>query len=373
MSTPTLSTTAATWLIAKREINSQVRSKSFIISSAILVIAVFALSVFVGIMSGRDAETTAVAVVPQTESVLPGTGLFDITVAEDEGTARALVADGTVDAAVVPDQSADSVLGWKLVANEEVPSSVQMATSISPPVELLSPIDADAEDDANGVNYVLAVVFGMIFMTPVMGFGSTIAQNTVVEKQTRTVELLISAVSPRALLAGKILGNSFLAITQTGAVVLAGVLGLLVTGQGEILGLLQAPVIWFVIYFVFGFVLFAAIFAASASLVSRIEDTGSVLSPVIMLAMAPYFVAILFAGNPTMMEVTSFVPFTSPVTMPVRLLAGDVALWQPLTSLLILLVTDALVIALAARIYRSSVLRTSGRVRLKEAWRGEAI
>ena len=368
MTTPTASPVHATWLVARREVLSQVRTKSFIISTVILLVAVFATTVFGGIAVSRSANATPVAVVSETEAVLAGAPMIDLHVAPDDATAVQWVEDGAVDAAVIPVTNSDAPLRYKLVALDEVPAIVTMATSISPEVELL---DQGSSDEEWGLNYIVSLVFGIIFMMAVMTFGSTIAQNTVVEKQTRTVELLVSAVSSRVLLAGKILGISLLAIGQTAAVVLAGVLGLVITGQGSLLSMLTAPMLWFVVFFIFGFVLFAAIFAASASLVSRIEDTGSVLSPVIMLVMAPYFIVILFGTNPTVMAVSSYVPFTSIVAMPVRMFMGGVAWWEPVLSLLILALSDALVIAIAARIYRSSVLRTGPRLKLKEAWAGD--
>lgn len=368
MITPHVSPTRATWLVARREIVAQLRTKSFIISTAILLIVVFAVAVFGGIMANRGQGTTQVAVVAETESVTAGNPLLETVLVESEDEALALVQDETVDAAVLPADTAESPLGYRLVALSEVPATLLASTSISPPVQLMQGKD---DSEAFWFEYIVSILFGLIFMMSVMTFGSTIAQNTVVEKQTRTVELLVSAVSSRALLAGKILGNSILAIGQTIAVVLAGVLGLAVTGRAGMLSLLTLPMIWFVAFFILGFVLFAAIFAASASLVSRIEDTGSVLSPVIMLAMAPYFVVIIFGQNPLVMAVASYVPFTSVVAMPVRLLGGGVPWWQPVLSLLILAASDFLVIIIAARIYRSSVLRTGARLKLKEAWRGD--
>lgn len=364
MTTPKISPPAAVWLVAKREITSQVRSKSFIISTVILLVAVFVLAIFAGRAVNNETQAVPVAVVEETAEVVAGNPLFEVTEATDESEAVALVESGDVKAAILPNADPQQWPGYRLIADKEVPTTLQMATTMSPEVELLNPDD----DSEFLLEYMVSLVFGVIFIMSVTTFGSTIAQNTVVEKQTRTVELLVSAVSPRVLLAGKILGNSALAIGQTVAIVLAGVIGLAAVGQGGLLSLLTAPMLWFVVFFIFGFVLFAAIFAASASLVSRIEDTGSVLSPVIMLTMAPYMIVIIFGQNPTVMAVASYVPFTSIVSMPVRIFNQGVSWWEPVLSLLILVVSDVLVILAAARIYHASVLRTGPRMRVKDAW-----
>jgi ABC-2 type transport system permease protein len=89
-----------------------------------------------------------------------------------------------------------------------------------------------------------------------------------------------------------------------------------------------------------------------------------------MLVMIPYFMVIFFNNNPTVLAVMSYVPFSAPVGMPVRLFAGSADWWEPLASLLLLVVTTAAVIVVGARVYRNSLLRTGARVPLREALRG---
>src|SRR5690606_15170455 len=175
------------------------------------------------------------------------------------------------------------------------------------------------------------------------------------------VELLLAAVPARSLLAGKILGNTALALGQTAALAAVSVLGLVVTGQDGLLGALGAPLVWFVLFFVVGFVLLAGVFAASASLVSRQEDVGTVMTPAMMLVMAPYFLVIFFNDNDTVLRVMSYVPFSAPVGMPMRLFLGDAAWWEPLMSLVVLAPTALAVIAIGARSYARSLLRTGPR------------
>jgi ABC-2 type transport system permease protein len=347
-------------MVAEREIVTQVRSKSFIISTAILLGAVLVSIVAGALLSGRDSDTR-VAIVPGAADVVAGVDSLEAVDVADVDEARALVRDGEVAAAVVPD---DSVLGFHVIALDEPPLGVVTALSVAPEVDLL---ETPATDE--GLRYMVSFGFGLVFLMSAAGFGATIAQSTVQEKQSRVVELLLAAVPSRALLAGKILGNSALAFGQTAAIAGMSVVGLVVTGQDDLLGILGAPLVWFVIFFLIGFVLLAAIYAASASLVSRMEDVNSVLSPVMMLTMLPYFGVIFFNDNEVVLTVMSYVPFSAPVGMPVRLFLGDAAWWEPLVSLGVLAVTCVLVIALGARIYERSLLRIGPRVRLREVLR----
>jgi ABC-2 type transport system permease protein len=79
----------------------------------------------------------------------------------------------------------------------------------------------------------------------------------------------------RALLAGKVLGNTILAMGQILVLAAIAVVGLTVTGQSEVLQVIGAPLAWFAVFFLLGFILLAALFAAAAAMVSRMEDIGS--------------------------------------------------------------------------------------------------
>ena len=129
--------------------------------------------------------------------------------------------------------------------------------------------------------------------------------------------------------------------------------------------------IWFVISFAFGFVLVASVFAAGASLVPRKEDSGAVMTPVMMLIMIPSFGVIFFSGNQLVMTLLSYVPFSAPVAMPVRMFLGEAMWWEPAISLALLVLCTGLVVAVAARIYTGSLLRMGARVSLRDALRGQ--
>ncbi|NLA09381.1 MAG: ABC transporter permease, partial [Microbacteriaceae bacterium] len=140
--------------------------------------------------------------------------------------------------------------------------------------------------------------------------------------------------------------------------------------QAALLQGLGAPIVWFAIFFLFGFILLASLFAAAAAMVSRQEDIGSTTMPLTMLIMAPYMLVILFNDNPLVMSIMSYVPFSAPVGMPMRLFLGEAQWWEPLLSLVILLATCVAAIWVGAKIYENSLLRMGARVKLGEALRG---
>lgn len=351
----------AIWLVAEREVLSRLRSKAFMISTAILLAIVLGSVIISGVMSERTSTVTVAAVGNTAQRVNSLDGVEVDNVGSREEAVR-MLESGEVEAAVVSDP--DNPTGVRVIALESAPQELIAALRVEPEVELLDPPTIPS-----GLRYFAALAFGLVFLMSSATFGGTIAQSVVEEKQTRVVEILLSTIPARVLLAGKIIGNALLAFGQVILIGACAVIGLTVTDSTDLLGMLGAPMAWFVIFFMIGFVLLASMYAAAASLVSRQEDAQATVMPVSMLVMIPYFVVIFLNENDLAVTIMSYVPFSAAVGMPFRIFLGDAAWWEPLLSLLILLGTTALVIGVAARIYRNALLRTGARVPIREALR----
>jgi ABC-2 type transport system permease protein len=265
----------------------------------------------------------------------------------------------------VPAADGSSPFDVAVIALDSPPESVIGALSVAPPVTLLEPAGQDGL-----LVYLVAIGFGLVFFMSALTFGTTIAQSVVEEKQTRVVEILMSAIPVRALLAGKVVGNSLMAFGQIVAIGVLVSLGMAVTGQRVLLADVGPSIVWFAVFFAVGFVLLAAMYAATASMVSRQEDVGSATSPVMMLVMIPYFLVIFFNDNPTVLTFMSYIPFSAPVGMPMRIFVGAAEWWEPIVSLVILAAATFAVIVIGSRIYANSLLRMGARVTYREALRG---
>lgn len=356
-STPTLLQSVS--LVANREISMKLRSKAFLISTGILMLAVLA-SILVGGFLTASPPKTSVAATGTAIAVAEKLSQVTVTSVDTVDAAKSLVNDGTVEAALIPADQSPS--GVSVIALDSVPQSLVAQLSTSPGVQLLNP---DAVNPL--LAYFAAIAFGIVFFMSAMTFGATIAQSVVEEKQTRIVEILISTISVRALMAGKVLGNSILAFAQIALIAGLASIGLTVTNQSSLLASFGPSIAWFVVFFMFGFVMIAALYAATASLVSRQEDVGSATSPVMILVMLPYIMVIAFNDNPLVLAIMSYVPFSAPVGMPMRVFLGQAEWWEPLLSLAILLVSTVLVIILGSRIYSNALLKTGARVKLSDA------
>lgn len=313
------STMQGMWLVAEREISTKLRSRAFLISTGVLLLFSLGAVLFAGFASqnGGFGGPTKVAAVGEAAAMADGLDAagFEVTEVRDRADAEALVRDETVDAAIVA--GGDSPVGVTIIADTEAPGDLVRALSAAPTVELLT---VSGQDPA--LAYFIAIGFGLVFMMSAITFGTTIAQSVVEEKQTRIIEILLATVTPGTMLGGKILGNSILAIAQVVAIAGLASVGMLATGQDLVLGELGMSLIWFAILFAFGFVLLASMYAALASLVSRQEDVASATSPVMWLVMLPYILVIVFNNNSEVLAIMSYVPFSAPVGMPMRIFLG---------------------------------------------------
>ncbi|QTR04429.1 ABC transporter permease [Saccharothrix algeriensis] len=349
---------AATRLIAEREVKTFLRAKGFWIGLAVVVVGLFAMSILPTALGGGTTKVAAVGA--EAAKVLAGTDL-EVREAPDVAAARDLVRAEEVEAAVVPDTGGESATGVRVVALADPPTDVVAALRTAPPVDLLDPSEV-----GQGQRQLVIMVFALVFLVFGMG-GTAIAQSTVTEKQTRIVEILVSTVPVRALLAGKIAGHVLLTIGQVLVIAVAAPLALRLGGHSDLLALVAPALGWFVPFLVLGFVLLAAMWAVAGSLVSRQEDLGSSMGLVVMLVLGPYFGVMFFADNEPVLTVMSFVPFSSAIAMPVRLFAGQAAAWEVLVSMGLLAGTAVLVVLLASRLYSGSLLHTGGKLGLAKA------
>jgi len=391
-----VSGSTAWWrLVAAREVTTRMRDKTFLISTGVLLLVVASSIVLTSLLGGRppsydvavtDRAGSSLAEVTQDQlRAQSGDDEAKVTVSEvdDVAAARAAVDDEQVDAALLPTDD-----GFEIVGRDEVPAELSSATQSA---LSLTSLQANAEeagtsvedltagstlredtttsgpvssDTAGGIAFAMALLF---FLTAI-SFGIAIAQSVVVEKENRIVEILAAAVPLRALLWGKVLGNSFLALAQVLAVALTAAVALLIVGDLDAIPAVGVAGLWFLAFFVVGFLALASLWSVAGSLATRQEDLQSTTVPGQALLLVPYLIAV--AGSDKMIEVTSFVPIASSLTMPARLVDGDVPLWQPTVSLLLAAAAAALLIRLGARWYERTLLQTSRRTTYRELMRG---
>jgi ABC-2 type transport system permease protein len=379
-------------LVTAREISARVRDKNFVISSAfIIVLLVGMLGLQVALGSGGESTRLGVVggdVALRTaldhQALGSDVGL-ELVELDDEDAARAAIGNGEVDgvllaggegARLLVEQSAGGSMQAVVqgavaqVAVADRLAEAGIAALDVPNVEVTA-LDPDADQDAQRT--VVALIGVAVLYSLLILFGQFVAQGVVEEKASRVVELLLATMRPWQLLAGKIIGLGILGLAQIVIIAAVGVGGALafdlVDIPGELIGTAASVVAWFVL----GYAFYAAIFAVTASLVSRQEDLNSVVMPTMLVLVAAVIVGIQAAAAPdgTLAVVTSYVPGLSPLVMPVRQAAGDVGLWEVALAVVLMLVAIALIVRLGGRVYAGALLATGGKIKMREALRAE--
>lgn len=391
-------------LVAGREVAAKLRDRGFLISTGVTLLIIIGAFVLPAVLFGDPSEYEVAVAGDDATSLAAaleeGTGapdgddgtLLTATPAADAAAAEALVADGTVDAALLSTgDPADP--SFELVGMDSLPSALRrtVATAtagyttearlvdagvagsdvpglLAPP-ELQQRFLDPAADQAQEAE-LLGIGFAVIFFFTALTYGLTIAQSVTEEKQNRVVELLVAVVPVRSLLVGKVLGNVALALGQLVLLLAAAMLAASAVGQGQLLPLLAGSTGWFVLFFLLGFGMLACVWAATGAMAARMEDLGSTTLPVQLLVMIPFFAAVSVPDG-RLREVLSFVPFTAPVIMPQRLVSGDATCWEGLLGLGSIAVAALVLVVLAERLYRASLLRTRRTKGLRAAFAAE--
>ena len=386
-----LSTRQVVLLVARREFVSQVRSRSFVIGLVITLVlfgGVFLLGAYIGTQS--DSKTLGVTtqtapLQPMLEQSAQAQGI-DLTIQTvDDEAGRQQVDSGDLDALFTGDAGGYELLGLDSVDSRLqslVGSAVEQQTLTAAltgagidPAQLSaqSQVSVDTlepEDPESGQKLALAFVGVILLFFSLSGYGQLVATGVVEEKQSRVVELLLATIQPWQLLAGKILGLGAVGLLQL--VILSAISAAGATAAG----LLTVPTaaagmfVMVVVWYLLGFFLFASLYAAVGSTVSRQEELGSVVAPMIFLLLIPFILTLnLLPNDPRngLVTVLSFIPFFSQTVMPARYALGVASLQEVLVAALLAVIAIVVVVRLAGRIYRNSVLRTGARVSLREA------
>ncbi|MFI6319901.1 ABC transporter permease [Nonomuraea sp. NPDC050556] len=364
---------SAMMLVARREITTHLRTKAFVIGLLVTAVIVGALSFAPKLFGGPDSYKLGTVNSQQLPLKAPDTTFEWRTFADRAAATKALL-DGDVDAVLVDgskvltDGEIDSQLGVLMQSvNREV--KLGAAGVQIPPLQVES-VGADTRYQAarTGIASVLVVLLFIL----ILGQAMMVAMGVVEEKGSRIVEILLTSVRPWQLLGGKIIGLGALGLVNLVTVLAVGVgasfaSGLALDFPPGMPGIVAGVLVWFVL----GYAFFATLSAALASLVSRQEEVGNVLTPMTMLIMATYFVAFFASSEPTgtLARVLSLIPPFSSMVMPVRMAASDVPLWEVGLSGLLMVGAVVGVLFIGARVYERAVLRTGARVKLGEVLR----
>ncbi|MDQ2756041.1 MAG: ABC transporter permease [Actinomycetota bacterium] len=378
-------------IVAGREIIVRLTDKNFIVSTVVtlaLLAGSFGLQVA---LSGGGTSASVVVAGPGARDVMTAVDRLavqrqapvELTLSDaaDPAAVESAVRDGSADLGLVHDGTT-----WQLVARETpdaglaalVRDAVQQQTltanaaaagTTAAALTAGSRVDerllAPTQDE--NTKYAVSFVFAFLFYMASLLFGMTIASSVVEEKQSRVVEILVSSVSVRQLLLGKVAGNTVLAMLQMVLFVGIGLVGVSFTDYRTILPSLAAASGWFLVFFLAGFVSLACLWAAAGALATRNEDLQSTTPALTTVLVGTLILGLVARG--TVQVVASYVPVVSTIAMPLRLFAGTASWWEPVLSLALTCAFAFGAVVLGERLYSRSLLQTQRRLSVREALR----
>jgi ABC-2 type transport system permease protein len=390
------------WLVASHEYRRTVMKRAFLIITFAIPIglaAVIALSILV-FASGDDKSpvgyvdnsgTLDISLPPaQAET----NGGVEIRAYPDEDAALAALEQREIQAFFVLPAEYPQSLHTDLVYLEEPPSNdawgdfddfvrsnllaslpedVRQRVSEGPAVTVVDVASNREFSEAAIINIILPFVATFFFFVATMMASGYMLQVVAEEKENKTMEVMLTSVTPGQLIGGKAVGLMAASLTQLAIYVVAAIVGLVIAAQ-YIPELQHAVVPWeylglMAMFFFPSYVLIAAVMIAIGSSVTELQQGQQIAGMLNFLFIAPIFLIAVILENPSNPIITffTFFPTTSFLTISLRWGLGTVPMWQVAVSWVILVATAALMMWAASRVFRAGMLRYGQPLTFKSA------
>ena len=368
-------------LVAWREIRERLRSRTFL-ASTLLILALVGGSALVQRFANPE-KTYRVAVMAPAPTGL-ATALqaaaqpFDdakvrLRMVDSAAAGRRLLEDEQVDALLLlsddrllfretVDAKAAAVADAAVRAlRHELPPSPELTTGT------LHPAEQESDDAAT----LVASVGSILLFMSLAFYGQWVISGVVEEKNNRVVEVILSAVRPRHLLAGKVIGIGSLGFAQLALV--AGLAAVMLTAgvfdaPAELGGDMALVIPWFVL----GFALYAVAYAVAGALASSQQNAETAGQPVTYALIAVYFAGYATLSSNAdglLASLLTVFPLTAPLVLPARSALVGVPLWQHALAVVLVLGAIYALVRFAGRVYAHGLLHGGSRLGVRAAWR----
>lgn len=236
-----------------------------------------------------------------------------------------------------------------------------------------SEISILGKDSASNFFYVYIFIFAMYMM--ILLYGQLIAVSVTSEKSNRAIEVLVTSASSNSLIFGKVIGAALASFLQVAIILGSGMISYTLNSKawnGLLDGVFKIPsniLLTFIIFGSIGYLFYSFIFGALGALVSKTEDISSSIGPITMIFVIVFLISMfgLTNSDSLLIKIASFIPFSSSMTMLIRVALGTVSNIEIIISFIILLLSTILIAIGAAKIYRLGTLMYGNPIKLKNA------
>lgn len=388
-------------LVAEREIRERVRSRTFRIGT-IIILLVVVLGIVIPVINNGSHHPYKVAVVGPLSSQIRQTVLADATAVgvtaqlvdtPDAATAKAELAAGKVKLVIVngeqlvvnkatsANDSSGGALFVGLVATSVARqrgiesagfSPAQAAKLANPaplPVASLQPATPGRHRSTEKATALYGLILIYVLLTQ---YGTWIMMGVVEEKSSRVVEVLLAAMKPAQLLAGKVLGIGTVALAQAALLVVVALGLAAAVGSDLVKGAAPTQVVSVLVWLLLGYAFYCWVYAAGGSLADRQEHVQTLAFPLQIPVLFGYISSLISLSSTSpsaFVHVLAYIPMTAPFAMNVLVADGSATWWQFVLSALISIAGTVALAQLATTVYRRAVLQTGRRLKLSEVLR----
>jgi len=228
-------------------------------------------------------------------------------------------------------------------------------------------------EEKSAAGFFIPYAIAFLLLLAIMTSSGYLMQGIVIEKENKTVEILLSSVTADELLTGKILGFGSAGLLQVLIWICSGMVAIALTPLSVVIQEIQISsiLILAIVYFILGYLLFAGSMACIAAPASTVRDAQQGATIFTMLAILPLILLnfIMAAPNSTIAKILTYVPYTTSVTTLMRISMVEVPIYELGASLLILTISVIIAIKLSAKIFRTGILMYGKKIKLHEVFR----
>lgn len=367
-------------LVARREIRERLRSKVFLVSTLVLLLIVGGSTALQGALSKEP--TYHVAVTAPAPAGLAAALERAAQPFDDANVRLRTVASPAVGRRLLESEQVDALLLLpqdRIVfrANVDVKAAAiadsairALRNELPPAPELTTATLHRPDTETTDAQTLVAYVGSLLLLTSLAIYGQWVVSGVVEERNNRVVEIILSTVRPRHLLAGKVIGIGLLGLCQL-ALVAGLAAALLIAGVFDAPAGLGGSVALVIPWFALGFALYAVAYATAGALASRQQNADTAGQPVTYTLLAVYFagyVALASDVDGPLANVLTVFPLTAPLVLPARSALVGVPLWEHLVAVGFVLATIYALVRFAGRIYGQGLLRGGPRLSVRAAW-----
>lgn len=371
----------AIMLVARREIRERLRSKVFLASTVLMLLLVGGSTALEGALSKKptyDVAVTAPAPPGLLEALERAARPFDdskvkLRVVASPAAGRHALEEEEVDALLILPQDR---LVFRTDVDEKAAAIADTAVralrnQLPPEPELTIATLHPPDEETTDAETLVAYVGSLLLLMSLAVYGQWVVTGVVEEKNSRVVEIILSTVPPRHLLAGKVIGIGLLGLAQL-ALIAGLAAALLAAGVFDAPAGLGGSVALVIPWFALGFALYAVGYAAAGALASRQQNADTAGQPVTYTLVAVYFAGyVALSSNPDgpLAVLLTVFPLSSPLVLPARNALVGVPLWQHVLAVALVLAAIYALVRFAGRIYGQGLLRSGPRLGVRQAWR----